>query len=135
MIGLDIHGPRPLYRDIADLFAGHGCLAVVPDYFWDVERGPDGTRIEHALSDDPFFAAAREIARDGTREEFELIGLLGGEVRAVMQAMSEGSPGGRMASDMWRQSGNLRIKRMNPVLTGRGKLLPLHLPSRQHDVS
>jgi carboxymethylenebutenolidase len=43
VFGLDIHGPRPVYRDIADLFAGHGCLAVVPDYFWDVERGPDGS--------------------------------------------------------------------------------------------
>jgi carboxymethylenebutenolidase len=43
VIGLDIHGPRPVYRDIADLFASHGCLAVVPDYFWDVERGPDGS--------------------------------------------------------------------------------------------
>ena len=36
VLGLDIHGPRPVFRDIADLFADHGCLAVVPDYFWDV---------------------------------------------------------------------------------------------------
>jgi carboxymethylenebutenolidase len=43
VLGLDIHGPRPLFRELADLFAGHGCLAVVPDYFWDVERGADGS--------------------------------------------------------------------------------------------
>ena len=43
VFGLDIHGLRPLYHGIADRFAGHGCLAVVPDYFWDVERGTDGS--------------------------------------------------------------------------------------------
>ena len=39
VIGLDIFGLRPLYHEIADLFAGQGYLAAVPDYFWDVEMG------------------------------------------------------------------------------------------------
>jgi carboxymethylenebutenolidase len=39
VIGLDIHGMRPLYQEIADLFAEQGYLAAVPDYFWDVQRG------------------------------------------------------------------------------------------------
>ena len=34
------------------------------------------------------------------------------------------------ASDTWAQSGNLRIRRMQPVLTARGKLLPLYVPKR-----
>jgi carboxymethylenebutenolidase len=43
VIGLDIHGMRRLYEEIADLFAGQGYLAAVPDYFWDVELGEDDT--------------------------------------------------------------------------------------------
>ena len=39
VIGLDIFGLRPLYYEIADLFAAQGYLAAVPDYFWDVEIG------------------------------------------------------------------------------------------------
>jgi len=54
------------------------------------EHRSDGTTVERKLIDDPFFAAAREIVRDGAREEFELIGLIGGEVRAVMAEMSKG---------------------------------------------
>jgi carboxymethylenebutenolidase len=43
VMGLDIHGLRPLYQEIADLFAEQGYLTVVPDYFWDVKRGDDGS--------------------------------------------------------------------------------------------
>jgi carboxymethylenebutenolidase len=43
VIGLDIFGLRPLYHDIADLFAEQGYLAAVPDYFWDVEMGEAGS--------------------------------------------------------------------------------------------
>ena len=43
VIGLDIFGLRPLYHDIADLFAAQGYLAAVPDYFWDVEMGDSGS--------------------------------------------------------------------------------------------
>jgi len=54
-------------------------------------------------------------------------------IDAVLQAVQQSGPGGHIASDMWRQSGNLRIARMEPVLTARGKLLPLHLPSRHRN--
>jgi carboxymethylenebutenolidase len=43
VMGLDIHGLRPLYHDIADLFAEQGYLTVVPDYFWDVKPGEGGS--------------------------------------------------------------------------------------------
>ena len=43
VIGLDIFGLRPLYHEIADLFAEQGYLAAVPDYFWDVEMGEGGS--------------------------------------------------------------------------------------------
>ncbi len=42
VMGLDIHGMRPLYEEIVDLFAERGYLTIVPDYYWDVkpdERG------------------------------------------------------------------------------------------------
>ena len=39
VVGLDIHGLRPLYHGIADHFADQGYLVAVPDYFFDVERG------------------------------------------------------------------------------------------------
>jgi len=53
-------------------------------------------------------------------------------VSALLHAMRAGSPGGSAASDTWCQSGNLRVRRMQPVLTARGKLLPLYVPKR-HD--
>jgi carboxymethylenebutenolidase len=43
VIGLDIHGFRPLYHEIADLFAEQGYLTIVPDYFWDVKPGEGGS--------------------------------------------------------------------------------------------
>ncbi len=43
VIGMDIGGMRPLFCDIADAFAAQGYLAAVPDYFWDVPRGEDGS--------------------------------------------------------------------------------------------
>jgi carboxymethylenebutenolidase len=42
VIGVDIHGMRPLFFEIADLFAEQGYLAAVPDCFWDAKRGDDG---------------------------------------------------------------------------------------------
>jgi carboxymethylenebutenolidase len=43
VIGLDIYGMRPLYLEIADLFAEQGYLAALPDYFWDADRGEDNS--------------------------------------------------------------------------------------------
>ncbi len=43
VIGIDIWGFRKLYFDIADLFAERGYVTIVPDYFWDVSPGTDGS--------------------------------------------------------------------------------------------
>jgi hypothetical protein len=51
-------------------------------------------------------------------------------IQTMLHAMRQDGPGGGVASDMWSQSGNLQIRRMNPIVTARGKLLPLYLPGR-----
>lgn len=43
VIGLDVHGLRPMFHDIADMYADRGYLAIVPDYFWDAHIGEDKT--------------------------------------------------------------------------------------------
>ncbi len=43
VMGIDIHGFRPLYFELADLFAERGFITIVPDYFWDVSPGADGS--------------------------------------------------------------------------------------------
>ncbi len=48
-------------------------------------------------------------------------------VEFTLNALTETSPAGDAARRMWQQDRSLRVKRMEPVLTARGKLLPLHL--------
>lgn len=48
-------------------------------------------------------------------------------IRVVLNALRESSPMGDSARVVWQQTRTLEIKRMAPILTGRGKLLPLHL--------
>lgn len=48
-------------------------------------------------------------------------------IRVVLNALRESSPMGDSARAVWQQTGTLEIKRTAPILTGRGKLLPLHL--------
>ena len=43
VMGLDIHGFRKLYFDLADHFAEQGYLTFVPDCFWDAKPGEDGS--------------------------------------------------------------------------------------------
>ena len=45
----------------------------------------------------------------------------------VLNALSESSPMADAARCMWQQDQTLRVKRMEPVRTARGKLLPLHI--------
>jgi hypothetical protein len=51
-------------------------------------------------------------------------------IPAVLAAMKQESLGAGAAGEQWSQSGNLRIVRMKPVLTARGKLLPLYVARR-----
>lgn len=46
-------------------------------------------------------------------------------VEFVLQALARTSVAGALAQDSWRQAGTLRIRREVPVLTARGKLMPL----------
>jgi hypothetical protein len=38
--------------------------------------------------------------------------------------------GADAARKIWSQAGTLRVSRTEPVLTGRGKLMPLHVTKR-----
>ena len=51
-------------------------------------------------------------------------------IHTVLEALGQGSVAADQARVIWGQAGTLRVKRMEPVLTGRGKLLPLHLARR-----
>ena len=51
-------------------------------------------------------------------------------IAVILAAMGKQSVAGGGASERWSQSGNLRVKRIRPMLTARGKLLPLYLPKR-----
>ena len=48
-------------------------------------------------------------------------------IEAVMNGLHASSLMADSARGIWAQAGSLRVKRMEPVWTGRGKLLPLHL--------
>jgi hypothetical protein len=48
-------------------------------------------------------------------------------IAIVQQALAEGSMAAASAQAIWKQAGTWRVKRMEPVSTGRGKLMPLHL--------
>lgn len=47
-------------------------------------------------------------------------------IQVVRDALRRGSMGARLAEITWSQAGTLRVKRMEPIWTGRGKLMPLH---------
>jgi hypothetical protein len=55
-------------------------------------------------------------------------------ILTVLEALGEGSVAADFARAIWSQAGTLRVKRMEPVWTAQGKLMPLHLarhPSKQ----
>jgi len=51
-------------------------------------------------------------------------------ITAVLEALSQGSMAADSARAIWDQARTLRVKRMEPVWTARGKLMPLHLAQR-----
>jgi hypothetical protein len=51
-------------------------------------------------------------------------------IQVVRNALRRGSMGGRLTEITWSQAGTLRVKRMEPVWTARGKLMPLHVNRR-----
>jgi len=56
-------------------------------------------------------------------DETEVVGV-------VLGALGRGSVAADMARAIWRQAGTLRVKRREPILTARGKLMPLHMERR-----
>jgi hypothetical protein len=58
---------------------------------------------------------------------------LGDEAEAtafVLEAVDRVGAGGALARSTWRQAGTLRIRREAPMVTGRGKVLPLDMRAR-----
>jgi hypothetical protein len=51
-------------------------------------------------------------------------------IEAVQEALGRGSIAADLARAHWSQANTLRVKRMEPVWTDRGKLMPLHLARR-----
>ena len=54
-------------------------------------------------------------------------------IEVVLNALSRSSPMGDAARVVWQQAHTLQVKRMEPVWTARGKLLPLHIKRSEHD--
>jgi hypothetical protein len=48
----------------------------------------------------------------------------------VLGALDRAGGGASVAQSMWRQAGTVRLRREQPTMTGRGKMLPLDLRSR-----
>lgn len=51
-------------------------------------------------------------------------------IRTVLDALGRGSSTAEGARILWTQAKSLRVKRVEPVWTSRGKLMPLHLAAR-----
>ncbi len=51
-------------------------------------------------------------------------------IKAVLEALGRASVAGQIARTIWSKSGALRVKRMEPISTGGGKLMPLHVARR-----
>jgi hypothetical protein len=51
-------------------------------------------------------------------------------IQAVLDALGRASVAGQIARTIWSKSGALRVKRMEPISTGGGKLMPLHVARR-----
>ena len=48
-------------------------------------------------------------------------------VETFLAELSKGTPGKRMMTNLWSQAKMLRVKRMHPIATAMGKLLPMHI--------
>jgi hypothetical protein len=48
---------------------------------------------------------------------------------ALLDGLATGSPAADLARATWRSAGTVRVRRLEPIWTARGKLLPLHLAS------
>ena len=51
-------------------------------------------------------------------------------IKAVQEALGKSSAAADLARAIWSQANTLRVKRLDPVWTARGKFMPLHLTAR-----
>jgi hypothetical protein len=51
-------------------------------------------------------------------------------IQTVLDGLRQSGDAGDLARATWRQAGTWRVKRMEPIWTARGKLMPLHLAER-----
>jgi hypothetical protein len=51
-------------------------------------------------------------------------------VEVMLNSLRKSSPMADAARTVWQQARTIQVKRMEPVWTGRGKLMPLHIPQR-----
>ncbi len=51
-------------------------------------------------------------------------------IEAMLEALGQSSVAADLARAIWSQAKTLRVKRMEPIWTARGKLMPLHLADR-----
>lgn len=54
----------------------------------------------------------------------------GAVIETVLDTLRQSNAAADLAQNIWRQANTLRVKRMEPLRTERGKLLPLHLGSK-----
>ena len=54
-------------------------------------------------------------------------------IETVLEALGRSSVAADLARAHWSQAKTLRVKRMEPIWTSRGKLMPLHLAVRADD--
>jgi hypothetical protein len=54
----------------------------------------------------------------------------GAVIETVLDTLRQSNAAADLAQTIWRQANTLRVKRMEPLRTERGKLLPLHLGSK-----
>ena len=56
-------------------------------------------------------------------------------IRFILDELAKGGDAPRMMSQIWLQTETLRVKRMKPITTTSGKLLPLHIQKvKQHEL-
>ncbi|MBN1314242.1 MAG: hypothetical protein JXA42_02200 [Anaerolineales bacterium] len=51
-------------------------------------------------------------------------------IQVMLESLQRSSVSADLARDLWSQASSLRIRRMEPVWTARGKLMPLHIAER-----
>jgi len=53
-------------------------------------------------------------------------------IETVLEALGQGSDSADLTRALWQQTGSLQVKRMEPVWTSRGKMMPLHVTRRSN---